>query len=401
VRARFEAGELSYSKVRALTRVATAETEADVVELARHATGAHLERIAGAYRSAERRSSLEAQRVQEFRREVTWCRDDHGGLVGRFRLPAEEGERLIARLLDHPGTAEGATIAQRAADALMDLIDGATTPPTVVVHVDAADLLPPDAAVGSGVAAEAPEVAAPVPATIADVEPGGGIARKTSPAGGDVSAETQPASAEAPMEATPGAAGAAVASASPPAAGEVPYPVAQRITCDAIIEVLVLDSDGQPLNLGRKRRTVSPAQRRALEARVRGCRFPGCPADRWLKAHHIQHWGRQGPTDLDNLVLLCRHHHKVVHDFGWHVHFEDCHGGGPPGLVVADPDGHRLDPNPPYSHGGDFRDIDNPGIHPAAIRALWAGERLDLATAVEVLLWRNHRVGRPLWETAA
>jgi hypothetical protein len=394
VRARFEAGELSYSKVRALTRIATADTEADVVELARHATGAHLERIAGAYRSAELRSSLDAQRVQELRREVTWCRDDHGGVVGRFRLPAEEGERLIARLLDHPGTAAGATLAQRAAYALLDLIDGTTTPPTVVVHVDAADLLP----TGTSGAAD--------PHGGVSVE-SGETAGDTGPADEDVSAETYHAADDEGTDASDLAAPhrppteTAPPASRPPAGREVPYPVAQRLTCDAIIEVLVLDGDGQPLNLGRKRRTVSPAQRRALEARDRGCRFPGCPADRWLKAHHIHYWGREGPTDLDNLVLLCRHHHKVVHDFGWAIHLEQPRGGGRAELVVTDPDGNRLDPHPPYRHRGDLRDIDNPGIHPAAIRSLWAGEHLDLATAVEVLLWRNHRVGPPLWETAA
>jgi hypothetical protein len=351
VRARFEAGELSYSKVRAITRVATADTEADVVELARHATGAHMERIAGAYRHAELNASLEAQRVQELRREVTWCRDDNGAVVGRFRLPAEEGDRLIARLLDHPGTATGATVAQRAADALMDLIDANATPPTVVIHVDAANLVP------------SVDTAA------------------------DVSAETSPSAGEPPP--------------APPPVDDLPAAAAQRLTCDAVIEVLHLDDHGQPLNLGRKRRTVTPAQRRALEARDRGCRFPGCPADRWLKAHHLRHWGHKGPTDLDNLVLLCRHHHKVVHEFGWNVRFEQPDADHPPELVVIDPDGQKLDPNPPYPHGGDFRDVDNPGILPGAIRSLWAGDRLDLATAVEVLLWRNHRVGPPLWETAA
>jgi len=71
------------------------------------------------------------------------------------------------------------------------------------------------------------------------------------------------------------------------------------------------------LSLGRKRRTVSPALRRALAARDRGCRFPGCDRTRFVDAHHVQHWCRGGETNLENLVLLCRRHHRLVHERGY------------------------------------------------------------------------------------
>ncbi|MEO9222765.1 MAG: HNH endonuclease, partial [Mycobacteriaceae bacterium] len=78
--------------------------------------------------------------------------------------------------------------------------------------------------------------------------------------------------------------------------------------------------EGVPLNLGRTQRLVSPGQRRALIARDHGCAFPGCnrpPA--WTEAHHIVHWIDGGPTDLANLVLLCRRHHRVIHHDGWTI----------------------------------------------------------------------------------
>ena len=78
--------------------------------------------------------------------------------------------------------------------------------------------------------------------------------------------------------------------------------------------------DGSVLNVGRKTRTVPPAIRRALDHRDGGCRFPGCGL-RFCDAHHITHWADGGETRLDNLVLLCRHHHRAVHEEGFRVEF--------------------------------------------------------------------------------
>jgi hypothetical protein len=96
----------------------------------------------------------------------------------------------------------------------------------------------------------------------------------------------------------------------------------RRMACDARILPVVLGGDGQILNTGRTRRLATGALRRALHVRDRGCAFPDCdrPA-RWTDAHHIRAWTDGGPTDLDNLVLLCRHHHRLVHhpDTGWQI----------------------------------------------------------------------------------
>ncbi len=73
---------------------------------------------------------------------------------------------------------------------------------------------------------------------------------------------------------------------------------------------------GQRLSVGRKTRAVPPAVRRAVEARDGGCRFPGCERRRFLDAHHIRHWAHGGETSKDNLVMLCRHHHRLVHEGG-------------------------------------------------------------------------------------
>ena len=90
----------------------------------------------------------------------------------------------------------------------------------------------------------------------------------------------------------------------------------------------------QPLNLGRATRVVSPAQRQALAVRDGGCVFPGCSRPlAWCEAHHVWHWLDGGPTDLDNLALVCRAHHRAIHEGGWQL--------------IRGPDG-RFTATPPY-----------------------------------------------------
>jgi hypothetical protein len=89
---------------------------------------------------------------------------------------------------------------------------------------------------------------------------------------------------------------------------------ARRIACDAAVTQITRDG-GSTLNVGRTTRTIPPAIRRALITRDRGCAYPGCERpDRWCDAHHIVHWADGGPTSLDNLVLLCRRHHRMRHE---------------------------------------------------------------------------------------
>ena len=94
---------------------------------------------------------------------------------------------------------------------------------------------------------------------------------------------------------------------------------ARRLGCDADV-VAQIERDGLPLTVGRTRRTVPPALRRVLEARDGNtCCFPGCERRRHLQAHHRQHWAHGGETSLENLVLLCYHHHRVVHEGGYTI----------------------------------------------------------------------------------
>jgi hypothetical protein len=160
----------------------------------------------------------------------------------------------------------------------------------------------------------------------------------------------------------------------------------RRLACDAAI-VPMLERRGKPLSVGRKTRSIPPALRRALVARDQGCRFPGCTARRFVDAHHIEHWAHGGRTSLANLVQLCHHHHRLVHEGGYSIG-----GRGAHELTFHRPDGRRI-PSCPAAPPGRVAAVREPQpgpatptIEPEACVSLSAGERLDLDLGVQALL---------------
>jgi hypothetical protein len=94
----------------------------------------------------------------------------------------------------------------------------------------------------------------------------------------------------------------------------------RRMACDCDLIRVLLDADGCPLDVGRTHRLVTPAIWTALVTRDRHCAFPGCTRPPVMgHAHHIRHWINGGPTSLQNLVLLCGHHHRTIHHTPWQV----------------------------------------------------------------------------------
>ena len=102
--------------------------------------------------------------------------------------------------------------------------------------------------------------------------------------------------------------------------GNVSAETSRRLCCDSGVVHWLENNKGEPLSIGRKTRSIPPAIRRALNRRDHGCRFPGCSCSRFVDAHHIRHWADGGETSLNNLVLLCRRHHRMVHEEGFGVH---------------------------------------------------------------------------------
>ncbi len=155
---------------------------------------------------------------------------------------------------------------------------------------------------------------------------------------------------------------------------------AQMISCTAALSWMTHGDGGAVLALGRRRRRPSSAIRRAARERDHGrCRFPGCESRR-VDLHHVQHWINGGRTDLENLVSLCPHHHKVVHDRGYLI-------AVPPGGTFAfyRPDGTRLPACPALPEpDGPIGQAHDGAITPDTIIPPWYGERLDLDLAIYV-----------------
>jgi HNH endonuclease len=122
--------------------------------------------------------------------------------------------------------------------------------------------------------------------------------------------------------------------------GPVSPAVARRISCDASVMRIVMAGQSEPLDVGRRTPVIPPSMRRAVVLRDRHCRFPGCyrPAA-WCDAHHIVHWADGGPTAVANLLLLCRRHHRTIHDGRFRLTLED---GRP---MFRRPDGSVLEEN--------------------------------------------------------
>ena len=307
VREAFAAGRLSYSKVRAITRVAVPELEELLLEWAGCATGADMERIVAGYRAAQR-GGRRTPAADEWLREVLVRDRADGTSEVVIRLPTEEAHALAA-----------------CADRLVDLdeadveVDGEAG--LAAVPGDAAEA----AGTGSGASGDAAEslVARPRGARRADavlhalqtaVAAGGsdttGADRHTlvlHADAADLAAADDPDSVAVDTDSV----------AVDTARGHLPAlsrRVLRRLACDAGLVLVATGHHGTPIDVGRRDRRLSTALRRALLARDRSCRFPGCGARRHLHGHHIRYWSDGGPTDLANLVLLCAFHHRYVHD---------------------------------------------------------------------------------------
>jgi hypothetical protein len=353
VREVFGRGELSYSQVRALTRIATAETEADLVELALHATASQLEVIVRAYRGVLE-VNLGGEDAEHRRRFVRCEHDDDGSLLISARLPAEEGALVMAALEAGRDALRSVGAESASAETTQN---GDTGERAGASNADALVLMA-NSLLASGPAER----------------PGGD--RHQVVVHVEVAALTaDDASAACQLE-----------------QGSALHPeTARRLACDASL-VRIIERDGRPLSVGRKTRSVPPALRRALHSRDRTCRFPGCSQRRFLHAHHIAHWARGGRTDLANLIQLCAHHHRLVHEGGYRI---ERRSRGE--LCFRRPDGLAIAPVPARNRGDTLqlaRRNRRSGLdlRPETCVPYWHGERLQLDWVASGLAERDPRL---------
>lgn len=311
----FASGAISYSKVRAMTRSATPQNEAQLLNIARHGTAQHMENLVRKYQRAERLvqgqaggSRDDAAAAQFAGRELRWYYDEDGMLVIRGRLTPEDGAVFIKAI-------DGAFAQLQQPDEKASLHTGSDT--DIDQHVD-------DKHVSAETFSDSQQAdsfrqkradALMLLAEQSAVQSEQGLSPLTPPQHHQLVIHiekdtlTQSAAHHCSIEHGPFLSPAA----------------ARRLACDTALTTVLEDSDGNVLNVGRKTRSISPAMRRALTRRDGGCRFPGCTESRFVDAHHIQHWCDGGETRLDNLVLLCRRHHRLVHEQNFQL---SNHGAG-------------------------------------------------------------------------
>ena len=287
----FGRGQLSYAKVRALTRVATPAIEERLLEFACHATGAQLERICRGLRQVREYSEWEVNHAPPPEQRSVTERPLPGGMVRLELVLAPDEAALVMKALE------------KAANHLRDEQREEQRKDAPDVSAEASS---PDAVTHAPSRADAAVF-------LADsfLAQGAGEARGT---GGDRYQVL--VHLDQDVLAADGAWAATLDDGS-----RVSAETLRRIACDTALVATRTDAvaGSGVLDIGRRTRSIPPAIRRALWVRDRGCRFPGCPHTHFLHGHHIRHWLHGGPTSLTNLVLLCPRHHTLVHEGGFTI----------------------------------------------------------------------------------
>jgi len=271
ISAAFAEGRLSYSKVRALTRVADLRQEDLLLAYALSTTAENVEERCRQIRNVAPESVHDARRAWS-NRSLTMWRDERRGVL-RFTLevPIEEGE-LVARAID---------CAVAAGEVTTD-IDPSAESKSLAWRAQQADAL------------------VAVMKSYLD----GGHGEE-----GGSTADRYQVVVHADAQALRGGTGCS----------DLPIETVKRLLCDSSFATVFEDEHGQPLDVGRKQRVVSTPLRRALYARDRGCTFPGCHRKRYLDGHHVDHWVDGGETTPHNVTLLCTYHHRLLHEGGFSI----------------------------------------------------------------------------------
>jgi hypothetical protein len=365
-------GRLSYSKARAITRVASEATEEIFLQIAIYGTAHHVEKLVRVFRRAKEAEELSREAQQQERRGVMWFHEPDGSLLIKATLPAEAGAVFIkameAAVEAAPQTSTGA---ERDSSARMSELRG--------VKPQAADRLSHRRADAFARIAES------------YLEHGEGelCAGERQQIVVHVDVQTLKNSTAGRCELEDG----------PSLSAET----VRRLACDASLVAVIESEEGEPLSVGRKTRAIPAAIRRALNARDRGCRFPGCPNTRYVDAHHIRHWAHGGETKPSNLVSLCRFHHRQVHE--GRVVIDVLDDGA---LRFRKPTGESFDSVAPEhtlplsSWRNIVADNERRGLsideRTAATR--WMGESMDYQTAIDCLFFRERHAARVSAETS-
>jgi len=365
-------GQISYSKVRAMTRVARPENEKNLLIMGKDGTASHVERLVRCYRKYagdEEQEQAGKQRQKQYLQTYT---DDDGMFVVKGRLPPEVGA-MLQKALD------------TAADALRQRKREQQEDTDTEDEKECCDGCPPQmseeehrslrvAALGL-VAQQA--ISSGLSGKLEDED-------KTNTRRGPQPKNLLVVHVDAAVLADPRKHGRSYIEG----VGHIPAGTSRRFACDAQVVEVIEDAQGNLLDVGRKSRRITEPLARALKERDKACTFPGCNRTRHLHAHHIEHWISGGETNLRNLTLQCNWHHHLVHEGGFSV---EGTGELP---VFRNPRGELIEASPALP-GAPCRPADalvarnraeGLNITPETNRITWAGESIEWGWAVEALM---------------
>jgi len=360
-------GQLSYSKARALTRVATPAIEDVLLNVALNGTTHHVETLVRKFRRVQEVEELSREARQYSQRRLTYFHDHDGSLVVKLQL-----------------TAEGGALFLKAIEAAL---------PEIPLPVDCKDSLHVSAETSHGSFDSADITTASMRRADALVVMAESLLQHGAEAmkGGDrhqVVVHIDDATLRK------GEAGRCEIDDGP----AVPVETARRFACDCSKVEIKEDEQGEPLDVGRKTRSIPPALRRALASRDKGCVFPGCNHKRYVDGHHVEHWADGGETKLANLATLCRFHHRAVHEGG--LKMERCDDGAWRFFNVRGESLYGCAPGHTQPLG-DWRKLPaehaERGVHidPHTATTGWRGERMDYGVAIDSLRFRAAAEQRP------
>lgn len=338
VSGRYSRGEISYSKVRAITRIATPDNEDYLLMIARHGTAAHVEGLVRKYRRCKRLQDRRNARRQHASRELKWFYDDDGSLVIRGRFPAEQGALVLKALKVAINRRDREIEAERKQlrEAAKTTAECGDAPADVSAETPAGDRVSAETRAGGRVSAERLSYELARARNIRrELKRDPAKAVRPSESWSMRQADALSQIAESYLAHGPKSSNTAdryqvavhVSAETPDLFNSdfswiedgphLSAETARRLACDASVIRVIDDAGGEPLNIGRKSRLIPPAIRRALQMRDDGCRFPGCTHKFHIHGHHIRHWADGGETSLDNVVSLCTFHHRLVHEGGF------------------------------------------------------------------------------------
>jgi hypothetical protein len=406
-------GLVSYSKVRAMTRIATPENEALLLTMAQAGTASHVERIVRGYRRANpAEENARARRHQE-ERYLRLHTDDDGMLVIAGRLAPEAGavvkkalEAAMRALTNRDGRgsdegrltpdgsrqaagdSRGAEEGRPPDDSAEALVVTKLTAPMdrpvsrpADIPADRPDLRPRERHDSESPAQRRADALALVAVSA--------LARELE-RGTPADHRLVMVHADADVLADPAADGRSELEEGPHVSAES----SRRVACDASVVRVTHGDGGNVLDVGRRTRAIPARLRRALAARDDGCRFPGCTHRRYLEGHHLTHWAEGGETKLGNLVHLCPFHHRLVHEGGYRIE-----GNANGELTFVRPGGTsiRVAGEPPLlpedAPAAPVAQHRAGGIAPRAAetQGTWMGEPVDYGWAVAGLCERRAR----------